>query len=212
MFLEERFGRAKFDAFLKNYFNHFAFKSITTEDFMDYFHTHLHADNPNAVTQAELEEWIYKPGLPSTAANPQSGAFDKVMAQSLRWTSGEIKAGDIQTKEWSTHEWLNFLNGLPDGLTHEQFAEIDKAFALTGTQNAETAFAWYMQAIKGGYDPILPELENFLMTVGRGKFIYRLYGALNHRGKKEWAARVYTAARAGYHPIAQRRIDTILAQ
>jgi len=42
--------------------------------------------------------------------------------------------------------------GLPE-TSQDQFAELDAAFKFTGTQNAETAFAWYMQAIKGGYEP-----------------------------------------------------------
>jgi hypothetical protein len=97
-------------------------------------------------------------------------------------------------------------------MTPAQFAQLDETFGLTGTQNAETAFAWYMQAIKAGYEPAMPELEKFLMTVGRGKFIYRLYGALNDKGKAEWGKDVSSRARAGYHPIAQRRIDDILAE
>ena len=35
-FLEERFGRQEFDAFLRGYFDHFAFQSITTEQFLAY--------------------------------------------------------------------------------------------------------------------------------------------------------------------------------
>jgi len=211
MFLEERFGRDEFDAFLRKYFDHFAFQSITTEDFIKYLHDELHAKNPDALTRAELDAWVYGPGLPETAANPQSDAFDKVAAQQARWLSGEISADEIDTANWTTHEWLFFLNTLPDGLTMEQFAALDAAFALTGTQNAETAFAWYMQAIKGGYEPAMPALESFLMNVGRGKFIYRLYGALKENGKAAWAEEVYARARPGYHPIAQRRIDAILS-
>ena len=97
-------------------------------------------------------------------------------------------------------------------LSQEQFAQLDEAFSLTGTQNAETAFAWYMQAIKGDYKPAYPALNDFLMTVGRGKFIYRLYGALKDNGKAEWANDVFAEARAGYHPIAQRRIGDVLAK
>ncbi|MGB0906428.1 MAG: M1 family metallopeptidase [Maricaulaceae bacterium] len=211
IFLEERFGREAFDPFLKGYFDHFAFKSITTEDFITYLHDNLHVNNPEALTSAELKEWIYEPGLPATISNPQSDAFDKVAAQSARWQAGEITAGGIQTSAWSTHEWLHFLNGLPAGMSESQFAALDATFKLTGTQNAETAFAWYMQAIKGGYEPALPSLEAFLMRVGRGKFIYRLYGALKENGQADWAERVYANARAGYHPIAQRRIDAILS-
>ena len=212
MFLEERFGRAEFDAFLKGYFDHFAFQSITTEDFVKYLHDELHAANPDALTSDELNEWIYQPGLPETAVDPQSDAFDNVAAQSASWTSGQIAASDIQTQAWSTHEWLHFLNTLPEGLSEAQFAELDLAFALTGTQNAETAFAWYMQTIKGDYEPADAALDAFLISVGRGKFIYRLYQALEDNGRGEWAREVYVRARPGYHPIAQRRIDGILGE
>ena len=101
---------------------------------------------------------------------------------------------------------------LPEGLSDAQFIELDEAFSLTGTQNAEIAFAWYMQAIGGNYMPVNKELENFLMSVGRGKFIYRLYGKLNaNKDARGWAKEVYAKARSGYHPIAQVRIDKIFA-
>lgn len=212
MFLEQRFGRDNFDAFLKGYFDHFAFQSITTEDFLAYMRTELQEKYPGKVSSEEINAWIYGPGLPETAARPKSDAFDKVAAQSAAWQSGEIAASEIQTSDWSTHEWLYFLNTLPEGLSAAQFAELDAAFSLTGTQNAETAFAWYMQTIKGDYAPAMPALDTFLNSVGRGKFIYRLYGTLEETGKGEWAREVYSRARPGYHPIAQRRIDEILRQ
>ena len=210
MFLEERFGREKFDPFLKGYFDHFAFDSITTEDFVTYLHEHLHKDNPDALTRAELDEWIYGQGLPASAKDPQSDAFALVDTAKAEWIAGNVAAGDIQTADWSTHEWLHFISGLPEGLSEDQFAALDEAFNLTGTQNAETAFAWYMQAVRADYAPAYPALEGFLLSVGRGKFIYRLYGALEGYGKGDWAREVYTRARPGYHPIAQRRIDAIL--
>jgi hypothetical protein len=209
-FLEDRFGRAAFDPFLKSYFNAYAFDSITTEDFLAFMDANLRAQNPDAVTDAEIQEWVYGQGLPDTIRIPQSDAFDKVAAASQRWVSGDITAAALPTADWSTHEWLHFLNGLTE-LTQAQYKELDETFALTGTQNAETAFAWYMQAIKGGYATAMPALEEFLMSVGRGKFIYRLYGALKDNGQADMANRVFANAKAGYHPIAQRRISDILA-
>ena len=210
-FLEDRFGRAAFDPFLKSYFNAYAFDSITTEDFLGFLDANLRSQFPDAVTDAEIQSWVYGPGLPDTARKPESDAFNKVAAASARWSSGDISAAELPTADWSTHEWLHFLNGLAD-LTPAQFKALDDTFSLTGTQNAETAFAWYMQAIKGGYAPAMPALEEFLMTVGRGKFIYRLYGALKDNGKADMATRVFAAAKAGYHPIAQRRIGDILSE
>jgi len=210
-FLEDRFGRDVFDAALKDYFNDFAFQSISTEDFIKYMHNKLDPIDPDAVTRDEINAWIYGPGLPETVRKPESDAFAFVEVETRAWLAGgNIAAMQKVSENWSTHEWLHFLNGLPSDLTQAQYAQLDKTFGLTGTKNAETAFAWYMQAIKGGYQPAMPELENFLMTVGRGKFIYRLYGALNDNGKGDWAKEVYARARPGYHPIAQRRIDDIL--
>ena len=40
-FLDAKFGRERFDAFLRGYFDHFAFKSITTEQFLDYLEDNL---------------------------------------------------------------------------------------------------------------------------------------------------------------------------
>ncbi len=209
-FLEQRFGREAFDPFLKSYFEHFAFKAIVTEDFLAYFEEHLHSKNPGAVTKAEIDEWVYGQGLPSTLAVPVSDAFDKVAAEQARWLAGEAGAGDLPTAEWSTHEWLHFINTLPEAVAIDQLAALDAAFNLSESKNAEIAFAWYMKAVAAGYEPAMPHLESFLMRVGRGKFIYRLYAALKENGRTAFAERVYAAARAGYHPIAQRRIDDIL--
>ncbi len=215
-FLEDRFGRGAFDPFLKAWFNENAFQSVTTEDFLSYLDKNLRSKYPNTVSDAEINAWVYEAGLPETARNPQSDAFAEVTALLGTWLAGDSTAEAMiaASKEWSTHEWLHFLNSIDSfgGETPETLAQLDGFFALTGTQNAETAFAWYMQAIKAGYEPAYADLEEFLMTVGRGKFIYRLYGALKDNGKSDWANRVYANARSGYHPIAQRRIDAILAE
>jgi leukotriene-A4 hydrolase len=59
-FLEERFGRQEFDAFLRGYFDHFAFQSITTEQFLASTpRSNLFDKHPNLVSDAEIQEWIY---------------------------------------------------------------------------------------------------------------------------------------------------------
>ncbi len=210
-FLEERFGRAAFDPFLESYFDHFAFESILTEDFLAYFEDHLWSDNPDAVTEAEIVEWVFQPGLPETIETPVSDAFVQVSALQAQWLAGDVTADAIGTDAWTTHEWLHFINNLPADLSAENLVALDSAFDLSNSANAEIAFAWYMQAIAGNYEPATPMLEAFLLNVGRGKFIYRLYEALLDADRREWAADVYQRARAGYHPIAQRRIDEIFS-
>src|SRR3546814_3875479 len=61
-FLEKRFGREEFDAFLRGYFDHFAFQSITTVQFIDYAKQNLLDKHPGKVSEAELDEWVYGTG------------------------------------------------------------------------------------------------------------------------------------------------------
>jgi aminopeptidase N len=208
-FLEERLGRAAFDPFLKSYFEKYAFKSVTTEDFLREIDA-LRAKKPDAVSDAEMAEWVNAAGIPSTLPVPQSDAFDRLAAAQAKWLSGAMKPAALPTAEWTTQEWLRFINTLPTDIAPARLAELDAAFKLTTAGNAEIAAAWYLKAVKAGYEPALPEIEKFLARVGRGKFIYRLYEALNETGRGELARSVYAGARPGYHPIAQRRIDEIL--
>ena len=111
---------------------------------------------------------------------------------------------------WTAQEWLRFINGLPAETSAERLGELDLAFDLTASRNAEIAFAWQMKAIAAGYAPAMPAVESFLTRVGRGKFIYPLYRALKDNGDLAAAERIFAKAKPGYHPIAQRRVAEIL--
>ncbi|MFB0997807.1 MAG: M1 family aminopeptidase, partial [Flavobacteriales bacterium] len=58
--IEENVGREKFDSFLNAYFDNFKFKNLTTEEFLVYINKEL-----PEVQKLNLNEWIYKPGLPA---------------------------------------------------------------------------------------------------------------------------------------------------
>lgn len=211
MFLEQSYGREVFDPFLKGYFDTFAFKSLTTEDFLAYLKENLMEPNPGVVAEAVIMEWVYEPTVPASTPNPVSDIFERLDIKSAAWLAGEIETGGLETANWTTQEWLYFLNGLPGELTRDRFSSLDSAFNLTNSSNAEVAFAWYMKSLEGGYGAINDSLEKFLIRVGRGKFLYPLYGRLIETGKGEWAMEIFQEAKAGYHPIAQRRIEALFA-
>jgi aminopeptidase N len=209
-YLEEQFGREKFDEFVKGYFAKHAFQSITTKRFVDYLNTNLIEKNPGIVKNEEIEEWIYKAGLPSTAPQPKSDAFEKVDAKSKEWLDGKSTAKDIETKDWSTQEWLHFLRSLKSPGT-DKMTELDNAFALTKAGNSEIAFQWLIMSIQNKYTPADARLEEFLTSVGRRKFVKPLFDELakTPEGKKR-AKEIYKKARAGYHPITAASVDQIL--
>lgn len=209
--LEATFGRTRFDRFLRGYFNRFAFQSITTEQFLDYLKVNLLDRHPDLAAKVPVEEWVFKPGLPSSAPKPTSPAFARVEAEAQRWLRGELAANRISATAWTTQEWLHFLKSLPQTLERKQMAELDQAFGLTKSGNSEIAFQWLVMAIRNNYEPAYSRLEEFLMTIGRRKFIKPLYEELaKTEAGKERAMRVYRRARPSYHPIAVASIDEVL--
>ena len=209
--LEDTVGRKRFDAFLRGYFDHFAFTSITTADFVDYLNMHL-VDAGGAVAErVPLDAWIREPGLPANAPEPVSDVFERVEAQAAAWGSGATLAAELATGEWSTHEWLHFLTMLPAALSVARLAELDDAFGLTEVGNAEIAHQWLLTAIRNGYRSADDRLERYLRDIGRRKLIRPLYEALaaTPDGRAR-ALRIYRRARPGYHPVSTETIDEIL--
>lgn len=209
--LELTFGRAAFDAFLKGYFDHFAFRSITTKDFVDYLTRHLLQQDPQRAAGIPLQEWIYQPGIPGTAPTFRAAAFENVARQAAAWAAGKTAARSLQTSDWSSQEWLHFLNVLPARLTPTQMKELDDALGLTRRTNAEVLFQWLLLSIRYGYEPAYPRVEEFLTMQGRRKFLKPLYEELARTpAGKERARRIYARARPTYHPIAVSTVDALL--
>ena len=86
--------------------------------------------------------------------------------------------------------------------------DLDRAFNLTRSGNSEIAFQWLMMSILNNYEPAYPRLEEFLLSVGRRKFIRPLYQELakTDQGRAR-ALAIYGRARPTYHPIAVTSID-----
>ncbi len=208
--LEESVGRAKFDKFLRGYFDSHAFQSITTETFVNYLQKNLIDQNPQ-VSRADVDEWIYKPGLPKNVPVVQSEAFARIETLAQEFANGKRAAKDIQTSVWTTQEWLRFLNSLPQDLGAAKMSELDKAFNLTTRGNSEIAFQWLLMSIKNNYSPADARLEEFLTSIGRRKFVRPLYAELVKTSQGAARAKaIYTKARPGYHPITQATVDQIL--
>lgn len=209
--LEEKFGRERFDKFVRGYFDSHAFQSITTETFEEYLQKNLLDKYPNVVARADVDEWIEKAGLPSNAPSPQSDAFEKVEMQAKSYLDGKIAANAINTKAWTTQEWLHFLKTLPENVGAMKMSELDKAFNLTKVGNSEVAFQWLLMSIKNEYMAADARLEDFLISIGRRKFVRPLFAELakTPAGMKR-ACEIYAKSRPGYHPITQASIDAIV--
>ncbi len=211
-FLEERYGRDKFDPFLKEYFNHFAFQSINSAQFAKYAQQNLLLKYPNIVSQAEFDAWLYDPGIPATAPQTQARRFGVVDSARLAWLGTGQLPPDAITKTWTTQEWLHFIESLPETLTMDQLTQLDGAYAFTGTMNGEIAQRWYPLAVRNGYTQANDAIAAFLKRIGRRKLIMPTYNALvQTEAGLALAKQVFAEAKPGYHPITtgsvQKAID-----
>lgn len=200
--IEQKIGRENFDAFLMQYFKDFAFKSITTDTFIAYLDDTLLKQYPNELDAERIHTWIFEPGIPEGAPHPESDAFSKIDETRSAWLSGGIKAADIETGQWTVHEWLYFLNNMPESLSEAQLVELDSAFSLTSTKNNEIAHSWLMIAVENNYQPAFERLYSYLVSIGRNKLVKPLYRELSKTPEgKAFAKRAFEEAKPGYHPL-----------
>lgn len=208
-YIESKVGRERFDVFLREYFDNFAFQNMTTDRFLEYLQTELL--KPTGVT-VDLAAWVDGPGLPADAIVPVSDRFQAVDAAIADWTAG-TGASALPTAEWTTHEWLYFLRQLPTSLSAVQMSELDAAFGLTQSGNAEILAVWLDLSIANGYQPAYAKLEEFLTTVGRRKFLVPLYTRLAAtESGMELGRKIYSKARSNYHAVSARTVDGILGR
>lgn len=200
--IEQKIGRDNFDKFLLSYFEYFSFKSITTDEFIAYLDDTLLSQYADKLDKARINAWIFEPGIPEGAPVPESDAFVNVDNAREQWLAGNNGANMVQTQEWTVHQWLYFLNNMPDVLNEKQLGELDAAFSLTASKNNEIAHSWLMIAVKNEYKPAYDRLYEYLITIGRNKLVKPLYRELSKTPDgKAFAKKAFEQAKPGYHPL-----------
>ena len=207
--MEETVGRERFDAWLSGYFAEYAFKGMDTERFVDYLNQTLLTSEADK-SAVRLEEWIYGPGLPDNCPSVSSPRIQRVDATLTAWEAGDLATTDLPWEDWIYQERYRFLSNLADNTSAERMADLDATWAIGSTGNNEVLFAWMEQAIRSGYDTSYPRVEQFLIEVGRRKFLTPLYRAMKETHQLDMARDIYAKARPGYHAVATGTMDELL--
>jgi leukotriene-A4 hydrolase len=216
--LESVFGRERLDHFVRGYFDHFAFQSITTNQFESYLQEHLLALDSKAAAQVNVFEWLHKPGLPANHAQSSSPRLTIVEAQAKAFVEGQIQPQAIPAKDWTTHEWLRFLRTVSavsetsgPALSAKEMASLDANFHFTAAGNTEILQQWLLMSIATDYQPAADRLKSFLCSVGRRKYITPLFKELLKAPNGEQRAQeLFRQSRATYHPLLISSVEKIL--
>ena len=207
--IEEVTGRNAFDSFINTYFNEHAFRSITTEQFLDYLKKNLLRKEPSWKDSINIQAWVYEPGIPENIPSITSMQFNLIDSLIEGWKRDRVAKG-LRAKLSSTNEKLYFLRHLPETLTRDDMMRMDEEFNFTQSHNAEVQDVWYMLAIRHNYTAADPAIENFLINVGRRKFLTPLYKEFlkTPEGKKK-AKAIYEKARPNYHSVSTKTLDEL---
>lgn len=203
-------GREKFDTFLKNYFQSNAFKTMDTKRFIEYLNSNLIKGDKKLEEEINADAWIYATDLPNDIPSITSVRLENVNLVLKDFSAGK-KLKDLNFKNWSSHEYLYFIRGLDKDLNIAQLDELHATFNFANSGNSELAAAWFEHVIRHHYKKDFPALENFLVNVGRRKFLMPLYTALisTTEGKK-MATDIYKKARGNYHYVSVESLDELL--
>lgn len=212
--LEESFGRERFDDFLKTYFKTNAFKVMTTERFIDYLNENLMSLDQDVAESCKINEWIYGPGLPDNCPKIESSkliTIDNYIAS--YFVSAEMAIEQIDTTDWTAHEYIYFAANIPKNTAAPALKIVDNYFDFTNSTNNEILGKWYQLAAHAGYQDAYGAMENFLINVGRRKFLTPIYRELVAT-KAGWslANDIYAKAKPNYHAVARNTIEDLLAE
>ncbi len=210
--LESKLGREKLDQFWRFYFGKYAFKSVTTDDFMYALSSFF--DDSDLIEDLDVKTWVFEPNIPAKWAPPSFPRIKEI----------QVLAEDFITNRLQDSAKITALDSREQGvfldiilsqsrLNHEQLTTIEKSFALSTSGNAELLAKWFQITIANQFTLNFPQIEKFLMTTGRMRFLVPVFKALNQTNSCqsiEFANKVYGKARASYFKVAQNRLDKLM--
>ena len=207
-----------FRKILRQYFAKFAYKSINTDDFINFFtetiKTELPADNATRVLeQIDWVKWLDAPGYPPVKNNFTNKYANEAENYVNEFYKNNFTDEFIDTfKAWHTLVKQYFLNKLKETekeLEDEQLNFLSNKLNLKEGYNAEVNFGYFMVVLLHGKvieEDVKNALINFLGKFGRMKYLRPLYRALYVRDK-ETALSTFEKWKSSYHPIAVRLIE-----
>ena len=225
--LEQKVGRNKFDEFINTYFQKYAFKTISSAEFVAYLEKNLLSRNK---IDFNHKEWIYKEGLPKNCLQIKSVRLDKMNELANKFAQGEaifkpvityekirIKGRNkknrivnkLERKDFIVQEWQTFIRALPKRISKEKLKIIDNNLGFKNCGNSEIMMEWYTKALENNYTEINGEIEDFVTKVGRRKYLMPIYAAMNSSNPK-LAESIFNKVKHRYHAVSRNSIEELL--
>jgi aminopeptidase N len=205
--LEDRIGRATFDAFLRRYCQIFAFRWVDDQNFLALLRAEVLNARPGLEVSLRLSEWLYEPGIPSNITAPTaSTANTRAIDRATLFNSGTPMSA-LDPASWKALDIALFLQFAAIG---PRMADIDAALRLSA--RVVPPSAWMLASIRNNYAPGNAAVDRVLASIGPRGTIIALYRELvTTAAGRERAQRLFNLYGSRYDPQARREIEAMLA-
>ena len=216
IFIEKLIGNDNFKEVMQRYIKKYQYKSVDHTAFKEVLEglikeNYKKKQAKKIIAEIKWDKWLYEKGIP-TYKNYFSSEYLKD-AEKLAEDFINEKEDDSSVlkkfKDWHTNVKLAFLNYLLENKEkiNETIAQnLKKKLNLAEDYNSEIKYMWYLLALDKKMDEEIPNIENFLQTHGRLKYIRPVYFAWMEKDFSQ-AKEFFEKIRHLYHPFARRIIQ-----
>lgn len=163
--LEALVGRDRLDQFVQKYVEHYKFRSLDSEEFLEFLKSYLPRDD-NEWDKMRARLWIYDVGFLPGIKTPRSKVLENVQLAAKKFQNG---AGltERYVQKWSYLQWDVFLSSL-EGQTISQ-GLYENLRRLVNPSDSKLPvgllFRWFKFSIEQGYiENLKTPLQVFLTT------------------------------------------------
>jgi len=209
MYLESLVGGHEvFDPFLRSYIQQFAYKSIKSQDFIDYFTKHFPAVGESIDWSKKLKEV----GMPSDIADYNRELLTECENVAERWSSGSIAPDDLV--KLSPKQIVTALQLVVDSKSFDMshIKELDATFGFGSSDNSEIIFRWCRLNIRARNDSIVAPALKFVTEQGRMKYVRPIYRDLLQWDQyRDHVIETFRQYKGFYHNICSNMVEKDIA-
>jgi hypothetical protein len=201
--LECAVGRERFDSFIREYIETFAFKSLDTATFLDFVRSRL----PGVVERTHAWRWAYGPFLPGKHTKITSA----LLAEVIQFAFDRRIPTRSESEKWTAQQWIFFLRNFPYPATSEELDHLGSLRGFQTCQNMKLRWAFLLLAADSGDARFWPDIETFAGSVGQTALLKPIYRSVVAHFGRERGQDLFLKTSDRYHPITHRVITQQLA-
>lgn len=204
--LEQAYGKAEVLAFLKSYFQKFAFQSITTKMLEGEIKSWPTFDGAHKI---DFDQWFKQPrtpqaGLPVVKSDLLDKADQRLHA--LMQTGLIAQEHHEEIKAFHSKQWSYLLKSMKDAPL-ATFSYLNDNFELY-KKNYEVRSSLLVRAIQSGhFQHFMPMIDSYLGEIGRLKYVRPIYLALIEKGHLEFAKMLFEKYKSRNNAITNGTIE-----